>query len=307
MRERAFGFILAIFLAIVSVGCGGPSAAGPRLLPAPATSPQPARPGGEPLRLASLSANVLRTNREVGPILRYLEARLARRFDLVYCRSYRDIADAVEQGRCEFAWLSAQTYLALRDATGCEPVVQLLKEGSSTYRGLLVTGPGPGPGSLDALKGKRLALVDRSSTSGFAYPMAFFRSHGLDPARGFASVSYTGSHESALMAVLRGLADAACIEEHVMERLRDKVDVSGIRIVGVTGEIPHGPIVALKTVPLALRDAVAAALIAMDKAAEGVRIAEGLRKSGEFTSFGPVSDRTYDGVRRVRREAGLDG
>ncbi|MBI3892335.1 MAG: phosphate/phosphite/phosphonate ABC transporter substrate-binding protein [Candidatus Wallbacteria bacterium] len=296
---------LALAALLCAQGCCGPSPEGPRPLAGPLVDGPAARPKGQPLKLASLSANVLQTNREVGPVLRYLEWRVGRGFDLLYCRSYRDMVVAVEERRCEFAWLSPQTYVELRPATGCVPLVQQLQGGHSSYRGLLVVGSDSAIDSIDALKGKRLALADHSSTSGYAYPMAFFRSRGKEPGQWFSRVEYSGSHEGALMSVLRGLADAAAVEEPVLERLKGKIHAGGAKVLAVTGEIPNGLIVAQKDVPAELRDAVTTALLEMGQTKPGRRIVAGLARGCEFTGFGPVSDRTYDGVRQVRRDAGL--
>ncbi|MBI4865958.1 MAG: phosphate/phosphite/phosphonate ABC transporter substrate-binding protein [Candidatus Wallbacteria bacterium] len=305
LGRRALALAACVVLFVSAHGCCGPVARAPVALGGPVVDTPPARPTGPAIRLASLSANVLQTNREVGPVLRYLEARLARRFDLLYCRNYRDMVVAVEEKRCELAWLSPQTYVSLAPKTGCVPLAQQVNAGRASYRGVLVVRDSSPIDSLDALKGKRLALVDRSSTSGYAYPLAFFRARGLEMDRWMAHVEYAGSHEGALMSVLRGLNDAAGVEEPVLERLREKTRAQGARILAVTGEIPNGLIVAQREMPAPLRDAIARALLEMSTDERARRAIEGLSQGCEFTGLGPVSDATYDGVRRVLSEAGL--
>jgi ABC-type phosphate/phosphonate transport system substrate-binding protein len=102
--------LLLAALALLLGACGEPERRGPTPLPGPAVTPAEPKPSGRPYRFAAGSANVLRTHREVGPLLRYLTASTGLGFELVYCHSYPELMQAIEQRSCDFGWLGAQAY-----------------------------------------------------------------------------------------------------------------------------------------------------------------------------------------------------
>lgn len=316
-RRRSLSRRLTVLLAALALllgACGEPQRRGPTPLIGPVVTPATTSPpglpgGGRPFRFAAGSANVLRTHREIGPLLRYLTASTGLGFELVYCHSYPELMQSIEQRTCDFGWLGAQAYLRVRKATGCEPIVQFLETGKASYAAVVVVAAKAPFRTLEELRGKRLALVSRNSTSGHVYPMAFFRSKGLEPQTFFSRLTHEGSHEAALLSVIRGLADVACVGEPEFRAFGRSQDLSGLRILARTPEIPNGPIVAQTTVPLEIRRQVAAALLGLDSSPAGRRLLEGLRAGSELSGFGPVTDATYDEARRIialAREGGKD-
>lgn len=284
-------------------GCGAPPPP-----PTPLATPLPELSDDElPVyTFAAVGSNVLKTNREVLPILRYLGRRVGARFRLVYCESYKKIMQVVREDAADFAWLAARTYLTLETDTGCVPLAQYLRRGQPSYRGILVVPRDSKAQSVNDLKGTRLALVNRNSTSGYVYPMYYFHRHGIVPDRFFRRITYEGKHENALLAVVRGNADAACLEEPVLRFFEGKVDLASIRILGVTGLIPNGPIVARRALSDELRERVATALTGMERDAEGRKVIEALRANTEFTGFGPAKAGAFDEVRAAVKAAGLE-
>jgi phosphonate transport system substrate-binding protein len=63
--------------------------------------------------------------------------------------------------------------------------------------------------TIQDLKGKKLGLVDPNSTSGNFAPRYFLDKQGINPDTFFSNVSFTGSHENAVIALLNGTVDIA--------------------------------------------------------------------------------------------------
>lgn len=63
--------------------------------------------------------------------------------------------------------------------------------------------------TIQDLKGRKLGLVDPNSTSGNFAPRFFLDKAGINPETFFSNVSFTGSHENAVIALLNGTVDIA--------------------------------------------------------------------------------------------------
>src|SRR5207244_6062947 len=88
---------------------------------------------------------------------------------------------------------------------------QSIIDGSSTYRGIIVTRKDSGIKSIADLKGKRFAFVDPKSASGYVYPRAMLIEKGIDPETFFSETIFAGSHDRVIAAVLNRRVDAGAI------------------------------------------------------------------------------------------------
>ena len=68
-------------------------------------------------------------------------------------------------------------------------------------------------------KGKRVALVNKVTTAGYLYPLSLLRHSGYqgDPERYFKQMTFTGSHDAAILAVFNGEADFGACKNTVFE------------------------------------------------------------------------------------------
>ena len=153
------------------------------------------------------------------------------------------LVDALRNGRVDVAVPNLHAYLQTRpwrerDAT--LPVPQVPPAQADRYRAVLVAGGGIG--SLAMLKREagrlRLVLVGRDSASGGFVPAQYLREQGLEPARGFASLAYAGSHAAALQEVAAGRADLAALAADVY----DAAHAEGLVELWRSAPIPPGPL-----------------------------------------------------------------
>ncbi|CDZ95582.1 phosphate/phosphite/phosphonate ABC transporter substrate-binding protein [Pseudomonas saudiphocaensis] len=171
------------------------------------------------LRLAVIPKKSMQvTMREYRPLLNLLSDELKMPVDMVAVSSYESVIDAIVSGGVDIAWLGPASYIqAYLREPGIEPFASLtLSEGHFTpaghhYRALLMVRR-DGASDLDELRGASVALSDPASTSGSLVPKTEFSAQtNLPLERFFSAVSYSGSHDNSLDALLEGRVDAAFV------------------------------------------------------------------------------------------------
>jgi ABC-type phosphate/phosphonate transport system substrate-binding protein len=129
-----------------------------------------------------------------------------------------------------------------------------------------------------------LALVGPDSASGGFVPAQYLRSQGVDP-KAFASVVYSGSHASALRAVVDGHADVAALAGDVYDASRP----DGVRELWRSDPIPPGPLLCRATTDVPCQ-AIAAWLLEAHREDPAVMAAlrMGWPEFGDATAFIPA-------------------
>lgn len=155
---------------------------------------------------------------EYRPLLDQLSLKLSMPVEIVASSSYESVVDAIVSGGVDIAWLGPASYILAhgRDPR-IEPFASLTIDGGyftppgHHYQALLLVRASEFD-SLEALRGKTVALSDPVSTSGSLIPNAeFARLTGLPLAQFFGSVSYSGSHDKSLDALLGKRIDAVFV------------------------------------------------------------------------------------------------
>jgi len=302
--------LVSIGLGLLGGCMGGASDEGTRPVPLVTNQPRPDPfvygDGERLLVFAAVGGNVLYVNRTTGPIVDFLGHRLGVRFRLSYYRRYPDIVEAVADGTADFAWLGPTTYLAVRKKVPCVPVAQILRDGVSYYEGVILVRSEDQAATVQDLKGRNFAFIDRNSTSGFLYPMAFLRRQGIEPKNFFGSVDFAGGHSDAVLRLISNQYDAVCSERDVVTRLSYKIDKSRVRVLAVTGRIPNGPIAVHPKHSAEFIERARRMLTTMTTDPDGSKLLVELQERWNLSGFGPVADHVYDDVERVMADAERD-
>jgi phosphate/phosphite/phosphonate ABC transporter binding protein len=181
------------------------------------------------------------------------------------------------------------------------------KGGSPTYLGYLVTrrDEGENPVLLESLRGKRVAWVNRSSTSGYLYPRAMLQSKNIQADAFFASPPvFAGNHKKALQMVIDGEVDVAAVAAPFVDPGRGRAPVDDLAtrgtlaVVAKTSRIPLDCIVVHKKLQRTLADRFRSALLALINDAEASRT---LAASWGINGFVAADDRRYDEIDSVLR------
>jgi len=212
--------------------------------------------------------------------------------------SYVGIVEAMAVGKVQIAWLPPMAYVYAHDRNGDQVILKAVRNGKPTYRGELVVMADSDIQAVSDLRGRRVAFTDQTSTSGHYYPAALLREAGLDPEADVEPL-FAGSHDAAVLALVKGSVDAACCYEDA----RDKLLTMGFpdimtdtRILAYTPEIPADNVAVIDELDPELAARVKSGLLALAGSEDGARI---LLELYDIEGLMPAVDADYDPVRHM--------
>jgi phosphonate transport system substrate-binding protein len=154
--------------------------------------------------------------------------------------------------------------------------------------------------TIEDLKGKNLGLVDPNSTSGNNVPRFALNKLKINPDNYFAHVTYTGSHENALIALQQKTVDVAANwwnsdDDSNLTRMANKglVKKDEFRIIYKSDLIPKDPTAYLADLPPDLKLAI---WKAFQEAPTKAKAAFEKLSDGKDREFKPVDAKYYEGV-----------
>jgi phosphonate transport system substrate-binding protein len=219
---------------------------------------------------------------------------------------YGNILESFESGRMDAAFFGSFTGALAIERLGVVPLARPVNlDGKSTYRGFLFVRKDGGIQDAAGMRGKRMAFVDRATTAGYLFPLAWLRAQGFrDGARLFSETWFTGSHDAAIAAVLDRQADVGAAKDSVYERVRaENPRVDGeLRIIATSPPVPSNGLCVRRDLEPDLREALRRALLDLTSEPEGAKV---LAQFGALR-FVEAGVKDYAPVLELSRKAGLD-
>lgn len=237
----------------------------------------------------------------------YLARRTGLRLQIEEGVAWQERERMLDRGEAHVGFICGLPYVLRADRP--EPPVELLAApvmaapryaGRPIYFSDVIVRRGSPYRAFADLRGASWAYNEPGSQSG--YNLTRWHLAHLGETRGFfGRVVEAGAHQVSLRMVVEGKVDASAIDSTVLEReLEQHPELAPeVRIVETLGPSAMPPAVASTSLPPAARDTLRRALLAMHRDGEGRAILERAR----MRRFAPVSDRHYDDIRRMAREA----
>ena len=235
------------------------------------------------------------------PILAQLEKDLGVKVKPVMASDYRGTIEALKFKKAEVGHLGPKSYVEATNDNyaNVEPVVQIRhSNGSLGYRSCLIVHADSDLFSPEDIGGKTFAFNDPNSTSGYLVPMTMFLNEmGINPKQHFSKLTFSGSHEASILAVMHKKVEVASTNLPDVQQLtrEGKVPRGALRIIWVSKLIPNDPIVVRKDLPDSLRQAIQDSLLAMQEKHPEVFAAAGSIVGG----FQKVDDAKYQVIREL--------
>ena len=183
---------------------------------------------------------------------------------------YNAIIEALRTGKADMAYMGSQALALGVERTDLEPIVMKAEDGDpekAIYHSVLITSSANDDiNSIEDIKGRTMAFVDPDSTSGNLVPTAeiiqAFPEDDLNTdmlhTNGdfFEAVSYSGSHQAGLKAVIMGDVDVAPISDQILasEIANGNAAESDVKIIHSSGAIPAEAMVVAEHVSQETRD-----------------------------------------------------
>jgi phosphonate transport system substrate-binding protein len=206
---------------------------------------------------------------------------------------YQTFMASLKGEKLDVAAVGPMQYMEVKDKY--EPVAKLIRSDREFYYGIIFTRKDSGIKDIAGLKGKRIALVSKDSTSGYVYPVLKLYQSGLKLGTDYKGY-FLNFHDAVASAVLDKKFDAgACFEDCRDTVMKDDAEKDAKTVVlAYTDEIPSEPIIVKKSLPPELKEKIRKAFLDL-KAEKGLlkKISEG---ETEITGFEPVSEADYKGL-----------
>jgi phosphonate transport system substrate-binding protein len=154
--------------------------------------------------------------------------------------------------------------------------------------------------NIEDLRGKVLAFVDPNSSSGYDVPRYYLKKAGIDADAFFGKTIFAGSHENALIALDKGMADAAANwwnqpDDSNLTRMDRKgmLNKDDFRIVFKSDLLPGPPYAYLSSLPRDLKRRIEQAFA---EAPQKNKTAFDRLSDGKDRDFAPVTREDYDDI-----------
>lgn len=228
---------------------------------------------------------------------------------------YTALIEALRAGRIDFAFLPPFSYVKAEELADAKVLMKSVRKGQAHFYSAIIVRADKGYKTIADLKGKNIAWVDPSSSSGFIVPKASLITKGkLDPDKHFGKQVYAGSHDALVLSVLNGTVDAGATFSNDAKGadgawtqfLKSEEDRKKIRVVYVTDPIPGDTMATTNKFAAANKELVEKTtklLAAMGKSDEGKAILKALYRIDSLT---PAASKDYEPLRAAARAISVD-
>ena len=155
---------------------------------------------------------------DLKPISDYLSERLGVKVEAFTASNYIGVVEGLGSGSVDFGIIPPFSSLLAQKQSNAKPILTSKgKTGKPGYTAELYVRKDSGIKSLQDVKGKKIAFVDPSSSSGYIYPGAMLVNAGLNLDKDI-SYQFSGGHDKSLQLLLNKDVDVIATFDGVEDR-----------------------------------------------------------------------------------------
>lgn len=250
--------------------------------------------------------NIFRQRERYHLLKIYLSDKLGISVNFTSLSRYGNIIERFKEEKMDGAFFGSFTGALAIQRLGVEPLVRTVNlDGTSTYHSYIFVRKDSGIRGIKDMQGKRFAYVERATTAGYLFPLAYFKEHGIHNIDSYLGEAFfAGSHDAAILAVLNREADIGAAKNTIYDQLTSENPriEREMTILTASKTVPQNALAVRKDLDPALKQSLKQVLLAMDKDKEG---AEVLRQFGA-RAFLETTVRDYAYVFLLAKEVGID-
>jgi phosphonate transport system substrate-binding protein len=250
--------------------------------------------------------NVFKQFRRYKPLGEYIEKKTGIKIEFHLLSRYGNIIDRFQKDKLDGAFWGSFTGAMAIEKLGIEPIARPVNpDGTSSYRGYIFVHKDSIIDSVDRMRYSVIAFVDRATTAGYIFPMAYLRERGVKNIdRFFKEYFFTGSHDVAILSVLNKEADVGCAKNTIFDMLakenpRVKEDLV---ILATSPDVPSNGLGLRKEIPADIKNRLKFVLLGMDKDTEGKEVL----KKFNVIKFIETTKEDYKPVFDIAKKAGIN-
>jgi phosphonate transport system substrate-binding protein len=242
--------------------------------------------------------NVFKQMKRYKPLGKYLEEKTNNQINFTILSRYGNIIESFHKKKLDGAFWGSFTGAMAIEKLGIKPIARPVnRDGTSTYHGYLLVRKDSGIKNVADMKGKVIAFVEKATTAGYIFPISYFKKHGIKNIDTYFKEHYfTGSHDSAIHAVLNKKADIACAKNTVYEILsREDTRIKDeLMIIARSPDVPSNGLGLRQQLPYGIKADIKETLLNMHNDPKGKLVLEefGVIRFIETTEadYAPVYD-----------------
>lgn len=250
--------------------------------------------------------NVFKQTARYRPLGDYIAKKTGIKVKFTILSRYGNIIDRFTTEKLDGAFFGSFTGAMAIQKLGVEFLARPVNlDGSSTYWGYIFVRKDSGIKTVADMKGKRFAFVDKATTAGYVFPVAYLKERGVrDLKTYFRETYFAGSHDAAVYAVLDKKADIGASKHSMYDRVarNDPRVKNELVILAESPKVPSNGLGVRKDLAPAVKRQLRDVLIGMDKDPEGREV---LRKF-EAIQFITTTQEDYKIVVDYARKAEID-
>ncbi|MBA4371979.1 MAG: hypothetical protein C0402_03865 [Thermodesulfovibrio sp.] len=197
--------------------------------------------------------------RKFAPLSAYLSGQLGRKVDLRVSIDMESAVREIGENITQLCAMGPADYIYANSKYGVTVIAKALRKGKPFHRAAIVVSAGSGLQSVSELKGRSMAFTSENSATGHVIPLAVLREAGV-MTNDLKSYKFLGNHTSVADGVLSGEFEAGAMMEETAERYKER----GLKILGLSAEIPEFNICGNTSLDDATIKAIRNALVSLD-------------------------------------------
>jgi phosphonate transport system substrate-binding protein len=217
--------------------------------------------------------NVFKQFKRYRPLGNYIEKKSGIKITFTVLPRYGNIIESFEKGEMDGAfWGSFTGAMAIKklDIEFIARPVNL--DGTSSYKGYIFVHKYSIINSVDRMRHMVIAFVDKATTAGYVFPVAYLRDHGVrNIDTYFKDYFFTGSHDAAIYAVLNKEANIGCAKNTIFDMLaeNDPEVKDNLVILTESPEVPSNSLGLKSQIEPALKEKLKKVLLNMESDPDG--------------------------------------
>jgi len=250
--------------------------------------------------------NVFKQKQRFQLLGEHLSKKTGVKVEFTILSRYGNIIDSFSADKMDGAFFGSFTgALAIRKL-GVVPLARPVNpDGASTYHGYLFVRKDNGIKSVKEMKNKTMVYVDKTTSAGYLFPLAYLKDNGIkDPEHFFSATFFSGSHDAAVSAVLNRKADVGAAKHSIYDQMKksDPRIERELMVLAESARMPSNGLCVRKDLDEALKSTLKTILLNLHQEADGKQV---LKQFGAL-KFIETTTADYQPVFDMAAKAGID-
>ncbi len=211
-------------------------------------------------------------------IVSYLAKKTGWKVELVQTSSYVTMNKLLEKGKVDVAFICTGAFKKGVEQGWVEALATPVINGQPYYYAYLIARPESKAKDILDLKGKSFAFTDPLSLTGFILPADVLKRKRIGYRDFFSTTMFTRSHDRSIVAVARGIVEAATVDSLVFDhyiKMHSEI-ASRVKIIKKYGPFPSPPLASSRSIDREIKAMIQILFLQMNKDDEGRSILRNL-------------------------------